>query len=347
MNDVKLDEKFFKTFFSKVNLGERSDVCISPGDLAGAVPKLWATALEVEYTSDLWLSALIGTGLRDCIIEKTELERLPGDTIYISKADQLSNLGELGDAHLLEGDEENIDLSYLPLRPVRRGNAVCWSKKSGHSTAFDLKQAAKSLLASWIATKIERLLMASLAGATNILYSGVATDINSIQQTDTLSGADLLRGFISLLGQKAKGIGKLNDHYAFLCHPLQYYDLMQSGDFITTLAQASQQKTLDIAGYVSSYSRLKIFVSTELPVELNEASPGCAVYTGYFLAARALALAWQQRPSWLTKYSSYGTSPGTGELQGIGSDMWNDTAILRQNAIVAIKSGATPLQVTQ
>lgn len=347
MNDVRLDEKFFNKFFSKVNLGERDDVCLDPESLATAVPKLWSTSLEVAYISDLWLSDFMGTGLTDLVIEKTELQKLPGDTIYVPKAEQLKNSGELGDRHLLEGDEESIDLDYLALRPTRRGNAVCWTKKSAHSTAFDLKMAAKSLLADWISLKIERLLIAALAGTKNTIFAGVATDAASIVGTDTIIGADLLRGFISLLNQKAKPVGKLGNHYMFLCHPLVYYDLMQSPDFITTLAQASQKTTLDIKGYVSSFSRMKIFISTELPVEMSETSPPYSVYTSYFLGSRALAIAWQQKPSWLTKYSSYGATPGTGELQGVGSDFWNDQAILRQSAIVSLKSSATDLQVTR
>ena len=337
---VELSEAKFKEFFSRVNLGERTDDCMDETDLAGAIPKLWASLLEVEYTADLWLSALIGSKPKSMIIEKTELEKNPGDTIWISRVQQLEAAGELGMTHILEGDEENLDLDYLGLVPTRRGNATCWTKKSGHATAFDLKTASRQLLASWAASKIESILMTALASATNVLWAGVATGAGDVTQTDTVTGADLLRLYVSLLNQSAKGVTELNDHYCLILHPLQYFDLMQDTSFLATLAAASQQKTLDIAGYVSSYSRLKIFVSPLLPVEQSAGSPGINIYTGYAMGARSLALAWQQRPSFLTKVSSYN------ELRGVGTDFWVTGGILRQSGIVAIKSAGTAIQTT-
>ncbi|MBA7474855.1 hypothetical protein ES707_10217 [subsurface metagenome] len=122
--EVKLSEQNFKKFFSKVNLGERSDDCMDEDDLAGAIPKLWSNVLEVEYSADLWLSALIGDKPKSMIIEKTELEKNPGDTIWISRVQQLQNAGELGQTHNLENDEESLDLDYLGLVPTRRGNEL-------------------------------------------------------------------------------------------------------------------------------------------------------------------------------------------------------------------------------
>ncbi|MBA7474854.1 hypothetical protein ES707_10216 [subsurface metagenome] len=218
-------------------------------------------------------------------------------------------------------------------------NATCWTKKSGHATAFELKTASRQLLASWAATKVESILMAALAGAINVLWAGMATDATDVVQTDSIGGSDLLRLYVSMLNQNAKGVTELNDHYCLILHPLQYFDLMQDAAFLTSLAAASQQKTLDIPGYVSSYSRLKIFVTPLLPVEQSEGSPSINVYTGYCLGARALALAWQQRPSFLTKISSYN------ELRGVGTDFWVVGGILRQSGIVAIKSSGTPIQI--
>lgn len=335
--EVQLSEQNFEKFFSRVNLGARTDDCMDEADLAGAIPKLWSTVLETEYTADLWLSALIGDKPKSMIIEKTDLEKNPGDTIWISRVQQLTNSGELGMTHILEGDEENLDLDYLGLVPSRRGNATCWTKKSAHATAFDLKTASRQLLASWAATKIESILMTALAGATNILWAGVATGAADITQTDTIQGSDLLRLYVSMLNQTAKGITELNDHYCLLLHPLQYFDLMQDASFVNSLSAASQLKTLDIAGYVSSYSKLKIFVTPLLPVEQSEGSPGINIYTGYCLGARSLALAWQQRPSFLTKISSYN------ELRGVGTDFWVASGILRQSGILAIKSSCTPI----
>lgn len=57
---IQLDEKFFNKFFSKINLGPRTDTTDDEESLAIAIPKLWSMQLETEFEADLWLAALIG-----------------------------------------------------------------------------------------------------------------------------------------------------------------------------------------------------------------------------------------------------------------------------------------------
>lgn len=279
------------------------------------------------------------TILNTAIAEKTDLEKGPGDTISISKVDQLEPAagGLLGNTHLIEGDETPLSLNYVKYLPVRYGAGVCWNKKAKHATPWDLKTTARSLLSQWAARRTEQLIFDALATSTRILFASPATSMFDINPTDTFNSTDILNGYISLLNTSTLPITQLDDYYMLIVHPLVYGDLMKDALFVTAIGQASQGTTFDLKGFLASYSSCRIAVSPLCPVETSPGSPGCSVYSSFMIGSRAVGIAFEQKQQYLEKLISYG------ELQGAGVDFFVDAGLLRDQNVIVIKSAATPV----
>lgn len=341
-DQIKLSEEAFQKLFARsIKLGERSDACMSPDDLAGAIPAIWDKAIEIETAQKLFLSPLISsTIVNTAIVEKVDLLAGPGDTLWISKVDQLepANDGRLPDSHQIEGNETSLSTDFVSFKPVRYGVGTCWTKKTGHATAFSLKSTARALLAQWAAGRLERLLINALSGASGILYSEPATSLATLTATDTFASADILRAYVCLLNNSALPITQLDDYYMLILHPYVWADLMRDSLFVSAVAQSSAAGvTFDLKGFLASYSQCRIAISPNMPTEISPGSPGVTVYTSALVGSRALGIAYEQKPKFLEKISSYG------ENLGVATDFWCEAKILRDESICLIKSAATPI----
>lgn len=334
--ELELSEANYEKFFARVNLGARSDSCDDEGTLADAISSVFSKDVEREFQENLWLSKLIGTKPRSAIMEKTDLTKPQmGNTLYVNKLAGLKNAGDLGDTHLLESDEENLDHSRVAITPSRRGNAICYTRKVRHSASFSIQQEAKSLLSDWAANKIEDLIIAALDTGTRLLPCGAAATVAGLTATDTILGQDLLRAFAALRTTNAKGIQEIDNKYMVILSPEQYHDLFTDASFVATVAASSQGTTFDWPGFVGNYAGMILFVSNRLPGSQTDESPGVNYHTGFALGARAAALAWEQRWEWRTKVSSYQ------ELFGNGLDAWVSAALLNNDYVVKICSAVS------
>jgi len=143
MQDIKLDEKFFNNYFSRINLGPRTDRADDEETLAIAIPKLWSKELERAFEAELWLSPLVGKKPKSCIISKEDLTKAPGDQLHITKATGLKASGDLWTTQTLKNNEESLDLSRSTLFPSRKGNAVAWRTRAGAKVTFPMREEAR------------------------------------------------------------------------------------------------------------------------------------------------------------------------------------------------------------
>ncbi len=334
MEDLKLDAKFFQDHFSDIRLGVKpADQCTDEELLAGAIPQLWAKAIEKEFQERLYWAKFTGTGRYPGVVRKDELIRTPGDTIYMNRISQLTATGDLGATHTLEGNEEQLDLGRVTLVPVRVGNAVCWNTIGEKRVVFPLRNTAKDLLGDWGARKVDSLIMAEARTTTNILYAGVASSDLTIVATDTLTANDITRGMITLNNNKAQTVDGAMGEYVCLVHPFQLYDLLQDPDWVNA-ARYDQSKRI-WAGYVGTYMGVDVMKTGQVLAEPNEASPAVTVYHAIMFGARWLAIAYGMPWTWREKISSYQ------EQVGIGSDAWIDVEILNPDYGLTIRSAAT------
>jgi len=332
--ELKLDEKFCTKNFS-IQLGARDDECTDEDELAGAIPQVWARELEREYTENLWWQQFIGTNLNDGVIRKDMLINQPGDRIYINRIAQLVNAGDLGATHLLEGDEEKLALTRTTFTPVRIGNAVCWPYIMGQRVSFELRSEVKSLLADWMANKIDTLLMAAAVLSGNVIFGGTAGSRAAITDTDTFGAHELKRLSVLLEANKAKAVRGAEGNYVVLVHPFQYYDLMNDADWVAASRYEGSKRIF--RGYVGTYMNIDVLRTNNVPSVDSGASPGVTVYQAIAFGARALGFVTGTNLSWREKVSSYS------EMIGIGVDQYVDVAILNSDYIyLAETSGTNP-----
>jgi len=332
--EFKLDEKYFKEHFGDIQLGVKpADQCTDEEILAGAVPKLWARDLEREFRKALYWEKFTGkTGLVG-VVRKDELIRQAGDTIYINKIGQLTNAGDLGSGHTLEGNEEQLSLGRVAFVPTRKGNAVCWDKISGQQVTFNMRQEVRDLLADWTATKVDSMIMAAAAQTPNRLYATDKTSKDALSPTDTLAAADILRGMAWLGHNKAKKVLGAKGNYVCLVDWFQYYDLLKDPDWVQAAHYDESKRIWE--GYIGTYMNVDVFPTGQVINQQNNASPPTTVYSAIVFGARALGLAWGQPWTWLEKVSSYQEQPG------VGTDAWIEAKILNSDYIFRIDTAAT------
>lgn len=332
--EFKLDENFFKKHFGDIRLGVKpADQCTDEEILAGAVPKLWARELEREFRKALYWEKFTGkTGLVG-VVRKDELIKQAGDTIYINKIGQLTNAGDLGSSHTLEGNEEQLSLGRVAFVPKRKGNAVCWDKISGQRVTFNMRQEVRDLLADWTATKVDSMLMAAAAQTPNRLYGGAATSKDGLSVTDTLSAHDIKRGMAWLGHNKAKKVLGAKGAYICLVDWFQYFDLLNDPDWVQAARYDQSKRIWD--GYVGTYMNVDVLATGQVINQQNNASPPVTVYSAIMFGARAMGIAWGQPWTWLEKVSSYQEQPG------VGTDAWIEAKILNAPYVYRIDTAAT------
>ena len=336
--ELTLNEKFYNEHFADIQLGLKpADQCTDEEMLAGAIPKIWAKAIEKEFQERLYWAQFTGTGRYPGVVRKDELINKPGDTIYINRISQLSADGDLGATHTLEGNEENLDLTRMSLVPIRKGNAVCWNLIGEKRVNFPLRNTAKELLGDWAARKVDSMIMAEARTCQKGIYSGTATSQLTLQTTDTFTAHDLKRAMIILAANKAQKVDGAAGDYVALLHPYQYFDLLNDPDWLAAVRQDPASAKL-YRGYVGTWMNVDVLMTNQVLGEANEASPAVTGYHAIVFGARALAIAFGLPWTWREKLSSYG------EQSGIGSDAWLDVEILNEDYILMVKSAGTSPQ---
>lgn len=346
--DLKLDEAFFAKWFGHdVRLGEKpADQCTSEELMAGAVPKLWSKVLEKEFQARLWLQRYIAKSGFPAVVEKDELLKNPGDTIWINKINLLTAEGDLGTTHTLESNEETLSPSRVGLIPLRKGNAVCYPfiLGSGKRVSFDLKNEVKDLLGRWAAEKLEKMLLTSAASGGTVIYAGTATSTAGITATDVLTAHSIKRAWAILSGNSAPSVDGAVGSYIALTHPWAQMDLMNDPEWLSAVAYRAEKSKLagdPFSGRFGTWMDIQVMSTGLIEATMSEDSPGVEYYETIVLGGRALALAFGlggegiPRLRWLDKISSYQ------EDLGSGCDFWCDTGILNAPSVVRIRHACT------
>jgi len=103
------------------------------------------------------------------------------------------------------------------------GNVVLETKKLGEFAFSDVDPAIANLVAYNMADSIDRVVVSTLIGGTNVYYGGDATDTDEIVAADVLTGA-LIRKSVSKM-RSGNSVPREGMLYAAYMHPEVAYDL--------------------------------------------------------------------------------------------------------------------------
>lgn len=188
---------------------------------AGNKVTQWDDQFFAEYVRENLFARYMGTNENSLIQVKENLTKTKGDKISIPLITRLTGKGVRGNAKL-QGNEEALG-NYnhdIPVYPLRNGVAVTeWDEQK---TVIDLRNAAKTMLKSWImgVTRDDIITaLMSFGGANAFLASQIAADSNyTAVASEAVKDAFLAANSDRFLFGAAKSNNASNDHSAALAN---------------------------------------------------------------------------------------------------------------------------------
>lgn len=295
--------------------------------------KRWSREAWVELPKLIYWNKFMGKSMNSVIQLKQELEGQPGDKVTFSFIRKLSGAGVTGDSDLETQEEAMTTYSDdVTIDQVRQAIRLK-GKMSEKRTAYSQRTAAKELLTTWLAEKIDADIFAALdSSPSTSIYAGAASS------TATITAGDL---FTTALLTKAKTKAKKaspkiwpikidnKEYYVAIIHPDQEYDLKVNDP---TWAQAQREAQVRgdenpiFEGSVGVWDAVIVHVHEDIAVATTWGSGGNVNGAfGQFLGRQAGAFAWGERPRWVEKSFDYDNKVGfaIGAIYGVTKAVFN------------------------
>lgn len=222
---------------------------------AGDVVALPQAILDV-YSTDLLHEAMGIMRFEEFAVQKTELGRTPGQTITMTRFNNITRGGEL-DEHTAM-DEKGMSSSQRALTVTEFGNAVGVTEKLLQMSFDDTMKEAATLLGRDYAVVNDLLCRDALAAATQVLYSGAKTSRAAMVGGQDFFDVELIRLAVEIL--QTKNAPKfMGDFYVSFIHPHQAAYLKRDPDW--TAAQNYANTRALFVGELGRWEDV-VFVST-------------------------------------------------------------------------------------
>jgi len=309
--------------------------------------EIWAK--EVERAAEP-----LKTMRRFCVV-KEDLVSNPGDTIWISKFDQLTGNGIAAGTDI-EGNEQDYSAKALGLVPAEVKNGVKVRKSEIQKTPVALRMEAATALGNWYARKEDSDIWTAAVDnsiensglysgstdtvTTNVYYGGDATTRATVEATDTMTSALLRKAAAKLASNNApKFIINGIACYVGILHPRQVYDLKGDTDYKNAQKDAGLRGNENrlFTGAIGMYDGILLFESTQTSTASGWGCPALTVYQGVVFGERALCMAVGLRNNWMEKEFDYG------RLVGMATESRYMAHILNYKHIVRLETAATTI----
>ena len=319
----------------------------------GTIPEQWAREFEDFVTPKRFLARFA--------IEKSDLQRNPGDLIHIQKRTKLSATGDLTETTALQGTEEKLAYTEVTFAPKERGNAVLPSTQANSKSIADLRAEARTLLGDWAAQKIDAdgyAALGAVAASKLVLPAGVAT-IGAITSTDKMTAFQI---------SKARAILETNDvpkfnvqdknspHalaqgvYIAILNPSQLFDLSQDTDYKdaanqAAMIQASRVMGARFQGFDGMWDGVLIYSTSNIPFTDDSGTYTTKIAKGVIFGerafARAVGLQGENAPDYIWNEQVF----DYGRFFGIAVRWYDEWKILNDDRLYGLYSAATDTTV--
>jgi len=172
----------------------------------GLTVQQWDSKFFKEYTRESRFKKFMGTNENAIIQVKQDLTKKKGDSITFALVNKLTGAGVTGSA-TLEGNEEEMDSRSHKLVVDKLRNGVRVAEIDEQFSAIGLRQAAKTVLKTWIMEATRDAIITAFGSIDGIKYSAATEG-----QKDTW----LTNNADRVLFGKAKSNNASNDHSASL-----------------------------------------------------------------------------------------------------------------------------------
>ena len=310
-------------FFDLQRFADSSVTAVAPNLRQEA----WALSTWESGFHKAFFTKFTGKGATNIIQIKEELRKQAGDTINIPLLMPLSGAGVTGD-NILEGNEEALMYRdfKVDIDQIRNGVRI-EGKMEEQRTAINMRKDARTALADWLATTVDKKIFAALSDsptADRIVYGGSATSESSIGASDIFT-ADLIG--------KAKRVACENedtmvkpvkidgmDVYVLILDQWQTRDLMNDTNWLEAqrFANVRGKDNPIFTGALGMYDGVVVHTCNRI-LRTATGSGGAKVGHALFLGQQAAVFALGSSPTWEEDTFDYKNKVGFafGRIMGI------------------------------
>jgi len=224
---------------------------------AGSFVGLPQAILEV-YSMDILHEALGIMRFEEFAVKKTELGKTPGQTITMTKYNNLALGGQLAEEDEME--EKAMSASQKAISVTEWGNAVGVSEKLLQMSTLDVLAEAAVLLGRDYATVNDKMCQDALSGAAQVIYAGDKSSRAAMIGGTDFFDVEVIRQSVEIL--QTKNAPKFNgDFYICFLHPHQSAYLKRDPDWVSANNYANTRALFN--GELGRWEDV-IFISTTM-----------------------------------------------------------------------------------
>jgi N4-gp56 family major capsid protein len=285
-------------------------------DIAELIPEIWAAKVyEEQYTTTLFEKFHGPEGSDSAVIRKMELMTGPGNTIHISRINDLTGAGGTGEGQARGNDEKLVDAT-VSVVPSKIWHLVSWDWISNKQSISELRPLVLRKLTRWWNKKIDTIAWTAAtqtvaggfdASAIDRTFAGDALTVDGLDESDTF-GPDVIDTMIAKL--------RLNDvppmvvegqrFYPILVHTNQARDLREDSTYRQAQREANVRGSDNpiFTGALGKWNEAMVYESTNCPTATNANSPAIKYAVAVALGAEALCVGACSNITWAEEYDA-------------------------------------------
>lgn len=230
----------------------------------------------------------------------------------------------------------NVDTVTVTLNEY--GNTVLNTRKLGEFAFSDVDPAVANIVAYNMADSIDKIVVATLVGGQNVLYSGSATATSGVTAADTLENANIREAVAKLRAGNA--VPKEGMLYAAYTHPETAHDLRGETGVVSAFEDIRKFTDPNVGNVLNQVTGVlggAYFVETPRAFTANDGASSAKVYRTTVCGQQALAEATAVEPGVVI-------GPVVDKLMRFRPIGWYSLqgwSLYRQESIYRIESGSS------
>jgi len=332
-------------------------------------PTQWASATWKEALDRVFWRRFIGRDEMSPIVQRSELNGKPGDTITFGFTMQLDGEG-VTSGQTLEGSEDSFDEYAMSITIDELCNGIRLAgPMEEQKQADNLRLKAKQLLRNWFAQRQDQIIFNQMSADTtetfantpvavdsdHVLYGGDATGTSDITAGDTFTTEEITRLVYQAQAispeLRAVRIAGGWEGYYMVVHPRCAYTLWQDSEWVSAQQAAYTgrgeempffRRDLFLQGY---WKNVAVYEHRKVRLETDWGSGGTTTGAiNLFFGAQAGAYVEIQNPWWREKTFDFGREVGfaTGAIWGFKVCRFNSKylGLIHLKTVAAAPSGS-------
>ena len=308
-------------------------------DVAAQTPDLWKTKLYAQAEKMTFFHRYEGPeGSNMPVIRVDDLEKRPGDQIFVDIVLALTGAGLTGDTDqgLLDGNEEKLVFRQNAFTTAALRHGVRWTKLGKIRINHKMRSTALNQLKKWLAGKYDDAVFKEFSGegVTTTLpdsYKIAAGGPATAAAPSDVAAADLLDlDMITDIKSLAKadrriepiGLDDGEEIYFFVLHDYAGGELKKSADWKQAQREARERGKDNpvFTGALGIWDNVVLLQSDRVR-KANDGVSSAPVSRNLFLGAQALMRGYAYYPDWTEQYFSYGEEQGIGTFSVVGEKL--------------------------